>query len=885
MHPFDIQYDRLALWRALGQSCEDAAPDLAKLRKCVDQLTELECFWAYPGPEVLSRLARYLATPSVSLARHLIKNVLETLEDNRYKTRLFLPYVSNLSLLDKPELLEHSRLEGENSPFHPGEKKPYFEVLIVHPMVADYEPMYRQALTALKTNHDEFLYDLVFVDTAEAAITAILANPSIQSVVILGGVPWQNSTQNLWITSAIAFLEESERLTSLDQNPLLGLSQALRYLRPELDQFFISEVLPTELDPDCQSCFDRVLFHIHPFADLHFYILNGIRNRFSTPFFHALQAYSRRPKGVFHALPISRGHSLQDSPWIKDLVTFYGPNVFLAETSSTQGGLDSLLDPKGAIKQAHDEAARTFGAMRSFFVTNGTSTANKIVMQATLGPSDVVLVSSDCHKSIPYAVMLCGATPIFLEPYCLDQYDLYGAVSLQKIKTVLLELKAKGELHRVKQITLTNSTFDGIIYHVERFMMEILAIKPDIIFHWDEAWFAFAHFNPLYRGRTAMSVAKQLQVRFADPNYRVFYQNWAKDFKARAKQSPQVWNDERLYPDPQAARVRVYATQSTHKTLTAFRQGSMLHVYDEDFDPDQFWDAYRIHTSTSPNYQILASLDVGRRQVALEGYERVKQTLYLSHYLRQKLQTSDILRPYFKVLDHQELVPQAIGSELQPHHRSESAYTAYFQSWKNCEFVIDPTRVTVDIRGTGMEGGSFRELLINRYDIQVNKTSRNTVLLIINIGSTQESVDYLVQVFHEIAERLNETGLPQTPEPGMLVSLPKTRRFHPSFRPFELDHCEVTCLRSSYYEAFQDNVVTYVQLDSQILKDVLNDKKWISASFVTPYPPGVPVLVPGQIITYEILLYLQSVKNKEIHGYKPHDGLKVFKEAYIAQLC
>ena len=225
------------------------------------------------------------------------------------------------------------------------------------------------------------------------------------------------------------------------EDPLLGLNRALRFLRPELDLIFISESLPTELDVSYQDYFNRILYHVNPFPDLHFYILNGIRDRFSTPFFHALQAYSRRPKGMFHALPISRGHSLQDSPWITDLVTFYGPNIFLAETSSTQGGLDSLLDPKGAIKQAHNEAARAFGAQHTYFVTNGTSTANKIVMQATLAPTDIVLVSSDSHKSIPYAVMLSGAVPVFLAGYSLDEFDLYGAIPLVKIKEVLLAFR------------------------------------------------------------------------------------------------------------------------------------------------------------------------------------------------------------------------------------------------------------------------------------------------------------------------------------------------------------------------------------------------------------------------------------------------------------
>ena len=152
-------------------------------------------------------------------------------------------------------------------------------------------------------------------------------------------------------------------------------------------------------------------------------------------------------------------------------------------------------------------------------------------------------------------------------------------------------------------ISLTNCTFDGIVYDVQRVMEECLAIKPDLVFLWDEAWFAFARFHPVMRSRTAMASAKKLRDHLQDPQY-------AKDFEAKlaADANDPPDDDEllnrRLLPDPAKARVRVYATQSTHKTLTALRQGSMIHVFDQDFDQkvaEPFHEAYMAHTSTSPN--------------------------------------------------------------------------------------------------------------------------------------------------------------------------------------------------------------------------------------------------------------------------------------------
>jgi arginine/lysine/ornithine decarboxylase len=110
------------------------------------------------------------------------------------------------------------------------------------------------------------------------------------------------------------------------------------------------------------------------------------------PRFTALREYSQQPTSVFHALPISRGKSIVNSPWASDMADFYGMNIFLAETSATSGGLDL--------------AARAFGAQRTYFVTNGTSTANKIVAQSMITPGDIVLVDRNCHKSHHYALML-----------------------------------------------------------------------------------------------------------------------------------------------------------------------------------------------------------------------------------------------------------------------------------------------------------------------------------------------------------------------------------------------------------------------------------------------------------------------------------------------
>src|SRR5262249_41385708 len=148
----------------------------------------------------------------------------------------------------------------------------------------------------------------------------------------------------------------------------------------------------------------------------------------------------------------------------------------------------------------------------------------------------------------------------------------------------LLACRRDGRLDQVKLLMLTNCTFDGIVYDVERVMEECLAIKPDLVFLWDEAWFAFAGFHPTYRRRTAMATARRLQERYRDPAYRQRYAAAKAGLEAPTRDDDQALLATRFVPDPEKARIRVYATQSTHKTLTALRQGSMIHIFDQDFN-------------------------------------------------------------------------------------------------------------------------------------------------------------------------------------------------------------------------------------------------------------------------------------------------------------
>ena len=341
-------------------------------------------------------------------------------------------------------------------------------------------------------------------------------------------------------------------------------------MRPELDLYLVTDAAVEDIAGNASQKFSRIFYQQEDYLDLHLNILRGIQQRYQTPFFTALRKYSQQPTGVFHAMPISRGKSVTKSHWIKDMAQFYGMNIFLAETSATSGGLDSLLQPHGPIKKAQELAARAFGARRSYFVTNGTSTANKIVVQALVKPDDIILVDRDCHKSHHYGMVLAGAQVCYLDSYPLNDYSMYGAVPLREIKHRLLTYKKAGQLDRVKMLLLTNCTFDGVVYNVERVMEECLAIKPDLIFLWDEAWFAFrrihADLPSTHCNGDGQAPAGALQERRICKEYAVYQ-------KRIAKLKDDDLLDERLMPDPATVSIRAYATQSTHKSLTSLAAG------------------------------------------------------------------------------------------------------------------------------------------------------------------------------------------------------------------------------------------------------------------------------------------------------------------------
>lgn len=889
------------LARRLRRVADDDA-DVPPLRTACEGifafLRPLETLYAFPGSAAVEQIYQHFERASYeAFARQTIRLV-RLLATGGYRRIDF----STSHVRNYADLLNVSSLSEQVHQKIAQETRPYFEVLVVDDLSPAEEADTAARFLGLRRADDEFIYNVVVVRTFEDALMAALVNFNIQSCLIRSSFPFDSEHRFETLSDIYGILGEDPELLrarfASDRSLLLG--RAVRTLRPELDLFLVTDAPVEDVVGEWSRDFRRVFYVQEDYRDQHLSIIKGIHERYETPFFTALRRYSVKPTGVFHALPISRGKSIAKSHWIQDMVRFYGHNIFQAETSATTGGLDSLSQPSGPLKKAQEAAGRAFGARRTYFVTNGTSTANKIVLQALMRPGDIVLLSHDCHKSHPYAVLLAGASPVYLDAYPLSEYSMYGGVPLIEIKRALLGLRKAGKLDKVKMVLLTNITFDGISYDPERVMEEILAIKPNMIFVWDEAWYAYGRFAPTLRQRTAMEAAQRLRERYRSREYTDRYAVWRRDFDQADPGDDQTWLTRRLLPAPDDVRIRVYATQSTHKTLTALRQGSMIHVHDQDFDRlcgRAFTEAYMTHTSTSPNYQILASLDMGRRQVELEGYELVHKSVELAMALRERVHSDPGLQRFFRVLGPRDMIPgEYRPSNIEYYFDPKSGWSPLEKAWHSDEFVLDPTRVTVHIGRTGMDGDTFKKLLIDRFDIQINKTSRNTVLFMINIGMDRGTVAHLVKVLTRIAEELSDqldgqSDIARAAHVDRVRSLteelpplPNFSRFQRAFLPDPTSGTPEGNMRRAFFLAYDDDACEYIKLDGSLLRAVGEGREVVSACFVTPYPPGFPVLVPGQVVTREIVEYLRALDVKEIHGYEPEFGLRVFRPAVLAAL-
>jgi arginine decarboxylase len=567
-----------------------------------------------------------------------------------------------------------------------------------------------------------------------------------------------------------------------------GVGAALRALRPELSLY--SLLAPGDLpssEPVGQAALDGY-FEVED-ADYHgwFRILSAeLAEKAATPFYDRLRQYVAMAKDSWHTPGHSGGDSLKSSPWVGDFFDFIGENLLRADLSVSVSMLDSLLHPTGVIAAAQTLAAKAFGARRTYFATNGTSTSNKVIFQTLLAPGDTVLLDRNCHKSVHHGVILSGARPVYLDASVNARYGIFGPVPKATLFAAI-------EAHpAARALILTSCTYDGLRYDLAPIVEAAHRAGIKVIV--DEAWYGFARFHPAFRP-TALEAG-------AD-----------------------------------------YVTQSTHKVLSAFSQASMIHVNDPGFDEHLFRENFNMHASTSPQYALIASLDVARKQAVMEGFRLLSRTLRLADEMRARINSTGV----FRVLELDDLIPDEVrGDGIR----------------------LDTTKLTVDITASGFSADELQQQLFERFNIQVEKATFSTLTLLFTIGSTPGK---MLRLYDAMARLAREARPPRAS-----VRLPQLPRF-----------TRLLCLpRDAFYEGGER--VALID-DEGRPNTALIDR--VCCDQIVPYPPGIPVLVPGQLIDMNIVQYLarllRTQKSIEVHGLAEADGefqLRVLRPAELERL-
>ena len=572
----------------------------------------------------------------------------------------------------------------------------------------------------------------------------------------------------------------------------LKLVQKITALRPELDIYILIEKEKEDqvVDALFAEAVDGYFYREERDYRGMYRILNAqIAERARTPFYDALKAYVMSAKDAWHTPGHSSGDSMRGSPWVNEFYDFMGEHVFDADLSVSVKALDSLMEPTGVIAEAQQMAAKAFGARRTFFATNGTSTANKVILQSTIAPGEMLLLDRNCHKSVHHGVVLSGAQPVYLNSSVNRKYGVFGPVPK---KTILGAIEAHPD---AELLVLTSCTYDGLRYDLKPIIDAAHARGIKVLI--DEAWSAHARFHPALRPTALESGAD-------------------------------------------------YATQSAHKTLSALSQAAYIHVNDPTFNEHIFRENFNMHTSTSPMYSMIASLDVSRKQSVLEGYKLLQRTLMLADELREQINSTGV----FRVLELDDLLPDEV---------------------KDDNIRLDPTKITVDVSSCGMTVDELQNELFTRFNITVEKSTFNTLTLLLTVGTTRSKCSRLYDALMRIArEKRAPRHLYRTPD------LP----------PFtHLVHLP----RDAYYATGE--LVPLLDDNDQVNRGLAGR---ISCDQIVPYPPGIPVLVPGQRITDNIVEYLVRylrVQNKvELHGvvyqgYVPSVRvLSAHEEASLASL-
>jgi arginine decarboxylase len=583
------------------------------------------------------------------------------------------------------------------------------------------------------------------------------------------------------------------------------------------------------------------------------------------------------------------GMAFLKTPVSKLFFDYFGENLLRSDLSIGMAAVGSLLDHSGPIGESERYAARVFGAHRSYTVTNGTSASNRIVFTASLTQNDIALCDRNCHKSIEHGLVMTGAIPVFLVPR-RNHYGIIGPIYPEDLQPETVRrrasansLTASARSSKPKHTIITNSTYDGLIYDVER----VIEIARDAIdrLHFDEAWYAYARFNPLYRGRYAM---------FGDP--------------AAYKNGPTL-----------------FATQSTHKLLAALSQASFIHIRDgrSPIEHARFNESFMMHASTSPFYPIIASNEIsaammdGESGVALTT-ESIREAVSFRQAVgRIKQRYAQSNEWFFSTWNPTEVTDPATGRGVPFEDAPEALLLTDPNCWvlhpdeawhgfeglEDGYCMLDPIKVTVVTPGIA-EDGSFQQrgipaaivaAYLVRHGFEYEKTQDFTILFLFSIGMSKGKWGTLLTTLIKFKEDYDANRELGVALPSLVAAFPER---YTTFGLRDLSDEMFDHYKRSNHMHFLQQAFGSLPVPEMVPADahrrlVRNEAERVPldesaervlATGVVPYPPGIPLLMPGENTGRAdgpYIAYLRALRDwdrrfsgfgHEIHGVEAEAG-------------
>ena len=545
--------------------------------------------------------------------------------------------------------------------------------------------------------------------------------------------------------------------------------------------------------------------------------IENYKEEIMPPFTKALFNYVDEGKYTFCTPGHMGGTAFQRSPAGSIFYDFYGPNAFKADVSVSMPELGSLLDHSGPHKDAEEYIAKTFNADHSYIVTNGTSTANKIVGMFSAPSGSTVLIDRNCHKSLTHLLMMSDITPIYFRP-TRNAYGILGGIPQSEFSREVIEQKVAATPNAVMPgyAVVTNSTYDGLLYNTQ-FIKETLDTK---FIHFDSAWVPYTNFSNIYEGKCGMSGE-------AMPG-KVFYE-----------------------------------TQSTHKLLAAFSQSSMIHIKG-DIDKETFNEAYMMHTSTSPQYSIVASTETAAAMMRGNTGKKLMQDS-IDRAIRFRKEVKRLEKEtdgwFFDVWQPEDISTTECWN-LDPKDTWHG-----FKDIDADHMYLDPIKVTLltpgmdgdNLAATGIPASLVAKFLDER-GVVVEKTGPYNLLFLFSIGIDKAKSLGLLRALTEFKRGFDLNLTVKSFIPSLYAEDPTfyedmhiqelAQGIHDMMAKFKLPELMFKAfdvlpeLKITPNAAWQEELRG--NTEEVELKDLVNR---VNANMILPYPPGVPLVLPGEMIT------------------------------------